>query len=39
MGDGVGRMVCGYSVGGECVGCRGWCRWDGMGTIPWGMMM
>ena len=38
MGDGVGGMVLGYSVGGDCVGLYGF-DGDGVGGIPWGMMM
>ena len=38
MGDGVGGIVLGYSVGGDCVRlCV--CEGDGVGSMPWGMMM
>ena len=38
LGDGVGGMVLGYSVGGDCVGLCGF-EGDGVGGMPWGMMM
>ena len=37
-GDGVGRMVLWYSLGGDCVGLCG-CEGDGVGGIPFGMIM
>ena len=36
--DGVGRMVLGYSVVGDCVGLCGF-EGDGVGGMPLGMMM
>ena len=38
MGDGVGVMVLGYSVSGDCVGLCGF-EGDGVGGMPWGMMI
>lgn len=37
-GDGVGGMVLGYTVGGDCVGLCG-CEGDDVGGTLWGMMM
>ena len=36
--DGVGQMVLGYNVGGDCVGLCGF-EGDGVGGMPLGMMM
>ena len=37
-GGWCGGMVLGYSVGGDCVGLCGF-EGDGVGGMPWGMMM
>ena len=38
LGAGVGGIVLRYSVGGDCVGLCGF-EGDGVGGMPWGMMM